>query len=355
VTEVLVTYKYPEECGVAEARMMFDADARFYLADGQLVGVLELACGMRLRMGDNSIGMVTADPEFRTEHPIPPLPSEDGLWSSRVVGQVKHTAYEVIQFRWAGQQVEVTLGHVVWSEDRHWWIRAHELLAGEMVRVAGNVVAPVERPGRVKTGPVAVYGIEVEYFHNYFVGRGPDAMLVHNMECAVRPADAPEHTPLFKWETLREVGPQTLKYAEPIPGKVFEVELASGQKVNVFRADDGQMYFCHGLTFEGKAAPGGAVSPFSGKDVQTILDHHFQAVLPETVAAPRDILVWRGLDGDTPHSAVLTDPVVQAGKNQLDYASQVRTKNGRLPEETMSLEQLSALYGDTFNIYRRVR
>jgi hypothetical protein len=43
----------------------------------------------------------------------------------------------------------------------------------------------------VKTGPVEVYGIEVEYFHNYFVGRGPGAVLVHNgPECVGKPARA---------------------------------------------------------------------------------------------------------------------------------------------------------------------
>jgi hypothetical protein len=189
VTEVLVTYTYPEEWGVAEARMVLDADEHFVLENGETVSVLELKCGMQLRMGDGSIGTVIADPEFRTEHPLPPLPSGDGLWSSRVVGQVKHTTYEIVHFRWAGQVARVTPGHVVWSEDRQWWIRACELEPGELIRVAGNVVAPVEDPGRVKTGPVEVYGVEVEYFHNYFVGTGPDAMLVHNgPECVVKPA-----------------------------------------------------------------------------------------------------------------------------------------------------------------------
>jgi hypothetical protein len=191
VTEVLVSYTYPEEWGVAEARMVFDADEHFTLADGQVISVLELKSGMPLRMEDGGTGTVMADPEFRTEHPVPPLPSDEGLWSSRVVGQVKHTTYEIIHFRWAGQEVRVTPGHVVWSEDRQWWIRAQELEPGELVRVAGNFVAPVEGPGRVRTGPVEVYGIEVEYFHNYFVGRGPDAMLVHNgPECVGKPARA---------------------------------------------------------------------------------------------------------------------------------------------------------------------
>jgi hypothetical protein len=75
--------------------------------------------------------------------------------------------------------------------------------------------------------------------------------------------------------TLREVGPHTLYYQPPVHGRVFEVELMSGAMVQVFRAADNRFYFCHGLTFGGKQAPGGAVSPFSGRDVRTILDNHF--------------------------------------------------------------------------------
>ena len=43
---------------------------------------------------------------------------------------------------------------------------------------------------------------------------------------------------LFKWETLKEVGPHELGFRPPVPGKAFEVELAGGQKVEVWRADD---------------------------------------------------------------------------------------------------------------------
>ncbi|MCZ2341264.1 MAG: DUF2380 domain-containing protein, partial [Bacteroidales bacterium] len=48
-----------------------------------------------------------------------------------------------------------------------------------------NVVAPVEGWRRVP-GLVEVYGIEVEYFHNYYVGIGDDAMLVHNGPACLR-------------------------------------------------------------------------------------------------------------------------------------------------------------------------
>jgi hypothetical protein len=155
---------------------------------------------------------------------------------------------------------------------------------------------------------------------------------------------------------MREVERHTLPFKEPIQGKLFEVELISGHTINVFRADDGQFYFCHGLTFGSKEAPGGAVSPFSGKDVQTILDNHYRPVAPESSAVAGDIVIWRGPSGETPHSAILTDPVILPGQNYLDYGSLLRSKNGKLPEATMTLAKLvdgPESYGESYNVYRR--
>lgn len=189
VTEVVVTYTYPEMFGFAEARMVFDPDEVFPLVDGRLVSVLDLFRGMQVVMSDGTIGTISGTPERRYEIPVPPLPGHNGLWTSRVVGQVKHTAHEIVEFRWGGQMVRVTPGHAVWSADRRGWVGAHELLPGEMIRVAGNMVAPVEAMKRVP-GQIEVFGIEVEYFHNYFVGTGDNAMLVHNgPQCLVRPAE----------------------------------------------------------------------------------------------------------------------------------------------------------------------
>ncbi len=99
------------------------------------------------------------------------------------------------------------------------------------------------------------------------------------------------------------------------------------------------------------------MSPFSGKDVRTVLDRHYQPVAPEAGGVTGDILVWRGLGDDTPHSAILIEPVVAPGKDYLDYASKVLTKNGRLPEMEMILGRLTGdefAYGDSFNVYRRL-
>jgi hypothetical protein len=142
----------------------------------------------------------------------------------------------------------------------------------------------------------------------------------------------------------------------PVHGTILEVELTSGQRVQVFRSDDGQFYFCHGLTFGGKEAPGGAVSPLSGPSVQAILDNHFRPVEPESAAVAGDILVWYGPGGQTPHSTVLTVPVILPGKSYLDYSSQLRSKNGKLAEATLTLEQLvdgRESYGESYNVYRR--
>jgi hypothetical protein len=162
--------------------------------------------------------------------------------------------------------------------------------------------------------------------------------------------------PIFRWETLREVRRHTLPFKQPIHGTILEVELASGRNVSVFRADDAAFYFCHGLTFGGKEAPGGAVSPFSGQDVAIILANHYRLVDPESGAVAGDVLVWWGPGGQTPHSAIVTSPVIVPGKNYLDYSSLLRTKNGKLPEETMTLERLvdgPESYGESYNVYHR--
>ena len=84
--------------------------------------------------------------------------------------------------------------------------------------------------------------------------------------------------------------------------------------------------------------------------------NHYRLVLPESDAVRGDILVCRGLGEDTPHSAILTEPVVQQGKGYLDASSTVQTKNGRLPETEMTMERLTGdefLYGDSFQVFRR--
>jgi hypothetical protein len=171
-------------------------------------------------------------------------------------------------------------------------------------------------------------------------------------ERVVTPAET-EEPPIFKWDTMREIGQDNLQYQSgTILGKVFEVELTSGLQVTVWRSEDGQQYFCHGLTFGGKQAPGGAVSPY-GKEIPTILREHYVPVL-ESEARPGDILVFRGTDAnDVVHSAIITSPVIAPGENYLDYSTRVQSKNAIRPEANLSLEAIILEYGESYNTYRR--
>lgn len=55
----------------------------------------------------------------------------------------------------------------------------------------------------------------------------------------------------------------------------------------------------------------------------------------------------------TPHSAILTEPIVVPGKTFLDYATEVLTKNGMEPEAVLTFGDLVKLYGETYNVYTR--
>jgi hypothetical protein len=165
---------------------------------------------------------------------------------------------------------------------------------------------------------------------------------------------APSPPPIFRWDTLREVARDDLPYKSGrYPGKMYEVELTNGAIIPVWRADDGRAYFCHGLTFGGKDAPGGAITPYTGMAVVTILQA-FYTPIPEVQAKAGDILVWRGIDWtDTPHSAVLINPVLVPGKSYLADTSLLRSKNGMDPEADVILDLLNDDYGGSYNAFRR--
>jgi hypothetical protein len=156
---------------------------------------------------------------------------------------------------------------------------------------------------------------------------------------------------IFKWETLLEVAVHVLQYKKPVAGKMCSIELTSGTSIHVWRADDGQSYFCHGLTFGGRDAPGGAISPYTGVNVEAILRDYYERIA-ESQSTRGDIVVWKGLAPETtPHSAILAD-VLLSGE-VLHPATVLQTKNGMDPEEAWTLKELFDQYGESFNVFRR--
>lgn len=164
-------------------------------------------------------------------------------------------------------------------------------------------------------------------------------------------ADIPlRREPIFKWDTVREIGPYVLRYETPVPGTLCEVELTSGAVIQAWKPSQGLQYFCHGFTFAGTAAPGAPLSPFTGRPVESILAGHFDPISPAD-AAEGDILVWTAPPPhSTPHSAVLLSPLSAHGT--VDYGALLQTKNGMSLLTAMSLEKLILQYGEWYNAYR---
>ena len=136
---------------------------------------------------------------------------------------------------------------------------------------------------------------------------------------------------------------------------MHEIELTTGSLIRVWRlrmASTTSATVC--LSAERKP-PAAQLSPFTGLPVETILRDYFVPILNETLALPGDVLVWRGLAPETtPHSAILTRPVVARQRRCLDEgATRLQTKNGLTPETNLSLEQLIGIYGESYNIFRR--
>ncbi|MBI2808984.1 MAG: hypothetical protein HYX68_28710 [Planctomycetes bacterium] len=164
-----------------------------------------------------------------------------------------------------------------------------------------------------------------------------------------------DKTSIFRWDTIRDLEPDVLPYAVPVPGIKIEIELTSGNRIEAFRADDGQFFFCHGLSFGGIDAPGGPVSPYSGKDVSTILNDFYTRVEPEATAVAGDVVVWYDLNGGPIHSATLINPIATTRGDRLDYASVLCSKSGKRPQANMTLESLvegPASYGESYVVFR---
>lgn len=159
---------------------------------------------------------------------------------------------------------------------------------------------------------------------------------------------------IFRWESLRMGGRADMRpKGQLVTGRTGEVELTTGGVIEVWRSEDGKEYFCHGLTFGGKSAPGGPVSPYSGVPVERII-HAFFDMVVEAETRPGDILVWSDtVRGIASHSAIVIAPIVDPDLQLLDPSSRLLSKNGFQPESETTLAALLRFYGEWYNAYKR--
>jgi len=163
----------------------------------------------------------------------------------------------------------------------------------------------------------------------------------------------------IKWFTAKRVSKEKVypwkkqgrKTYGPV-GDNYEVKTDAGNSIIVWKPHRNQAehhrYWCHGLTFGGKRAPGGPFSPYTGPSVQQIIKDEWDELWCCNIAKKGDIIVWSG----TRHSAILTKVAVKGSKID-ENNSRLDTKNGMEPEKKLSLKQINATYGNKYTCYTK--
>lgn len=123
-------------------------------------------------------------PELELDGPadvlaVEPCPAVQPGRGRVITGTFATARCEALQIRLAGRDevLEPTPPHRFYSETRQDWVAAKDLRPGERLRTASGEPATVESVG-LKPGRHAVYNLEVESEHQFFVGQC--GALVHN-------------------------------------------------------------------------------------------------------------------------------------------------------------------------------
>ena len=178
--EVGLHYTFPEPFGLAEVTFIFPGGKIFVTETEQAVPVENLKPGDRVVLQDDQIATITAV-KLYYEPPEPPTLAENGRVLSRVIGTIKHKGPAVIDVKWPGYTATSSPEHPYFSVSRQTYVPANELQVGELLRTDDNLVTPVQNVSEPRYGLIDLYNIEVEHFHNYYVGSGEgNSVLVHN-------------------------------------------------------------------------------------------------------------------------------------------------------------------------------
>ena len=227
--EVGIHYTYPEQSGTAEVTYILPAGQTYLLDDYQEILNDDLKPGMRIRLKEGSVAGI-ADVRLFYDPPDPPVRRPDGQYLSRVVGTIRHAGPITVDVTWPGWTATSSPDHPYYSVSRGGYVPAGELQIGELLLNDQDRVVPVLAVGGTKLGMTELYNIEVEQFHNYYVGQpGGRAVLVHNSASPGQYINTPA-------QVAKEVG----EYPIPKGGISIESRIASLPEVNAQRARSGQ-------------------------------------------------------------------------------------------------------------------
>jgi hypothetical protein len=132
--------------------------------------------------------------------PCPPLASGPGR---TVTGTFAHSAADVLDLEIEGLDTPLgcTANHPFWSEDRQDFVAAGSLTIGEHLRTESGTLRQVTRITPRRGPPVAVFNLEVDAEHVYYVSTA--GVLVHNTYPGNAPksihvGDAGHHVPAVR-------------------------------------------------------------------------------------------------------------------------------------------------------------
>jgi hypothetical protein len=178
--EIGLHYTYPEPFGEAEVTYILPAGQPYILASGEEILNDDLKPGMRICLKDGAVATIS-HVELYYEPPDPPERGEDGRVLSRVVGTIKHKGFATVDVCWPGYKATSSPDHPYYSVSRGGYVGAQELRVGEFLRTDDNLLTPVLSVSKPQFGMLDLYNVEVEHYHNYYVGEpGGSAVLVHN-------------------------------------------------------------------------------------------------------------------------------------------------------------------------------
>lgn len=180
IERVAIDYTFDEPFGRAEATYCFPVGQLVALENDFVLRVERLKPGMRFKLEDGSIGLVTKAEPPKMWEPPSEMVHEGGLKERRVLGTIKHVGFMVLDLRIAGEVITTSPGHLFKSASRSQWVQANELYPGELLETDMGTTQ-LEAKGRIRYGQIELFNVEVEEFHTYFVGKEKgSAVMVHN-------------------------------------------------------------------------------------------------------------------------------------------------------------------------------
>ncbi len=243
-----VEYTFPEQFGTGKVWYCFPIGRLIVLEGGFVLPVEKLKVGNRFLMQRGVIATVTEVHEPEWYDPPSTKPDAEGLYYKRVIGKVEHTGNVVMDVSFLGMTVTSTPDHGYFSVTRNRYVPAAYLQVGELLQTPEGQTAKVDAVSPPRYGLVKLYNIEVEDFHNYFVGGANGAVQVHNGvpgACIPMPAEATEET----------VQSARLAYLGRTPSKWSATGLAVQERMAlegtlVGEGADAQVMYQHPLTGE---------------------------------------------------------------------------------------------------------